>query len=255
MTSSTDQLYLKQAGSGTPLLLIHGLLVNGDMFASVFDAFAKSYHVLVPDLRGHGQSKHLAPPYTVEQHAHDLAMLLKSLSISSAIVLGYSQGGAVAQQLAIDYPNLVSRLILACTYAYNQITLQEKLEAKITPWLIRLLSVTQFARLTTRMMGHLTPDQAKLLETMIVSNEKLRMLEATKAMLSFDSRARLGDIRCPTLIVAGANDTAVPLHHAHMLAQGISGAKLHVVPNAGHEMIFTHGTELVDAVEGFLREL
>ena len=255
MTSGTEQLYSRQAGSGTPLLLIHGLLVSGDMFASVFDTFAKSYRVLVPDLRGHGQSKHLAPPYTVEQHAHDLAMLLKSLSISSAIVLGYSQGGAVAQQLAIDYPHLVSRLILACTYAYNQITLQEKLEAKITPWLIRLLSVTQFARLTTRMMGHLTPDQAKLLETMIVSNEKLRMLEATKAMLSFDSRARLGDIRCPTLVIAGANDTAVPLHHAHMLAQAISGAKLHVVPNAGHEMIFMHGTELVDAVEGFLREL
>lgn len=255
MTSGTEQLYLRQAGSGTPFLLIHGLLVNGNMFAPVFDTFAKSYLVLTPDLRGHGQSKHLAPPYAVEQHAHDLATLLESLSISSAIVLGYSQGGAVAQQLAIDFPNLVSRLILVCTFAYNQITWQEKLEAKITPWLIRLLSTTQFARLTTRMMGHLTPDQAKLLETMIVSNEKLRMFEATKAMRSFDSRARLGDIRCPTLIVAGANDSAVPLHHAKLLAQGISGANLHVVPNAGHEMIFTHAQELVDIVQVFLREL
>jgi 3-oxoadipate enol-lactonase len=105
------------------------------------------------------------------------------------------------------------------------------------------------------MMGHLTPDQAKLLETMIVSNEKLLMLEAAKAMLSFDSRARLGEIRCPTLILAGACDTAVPLHHARMLAQGITGAKLHVVPNAGHEMIFTRGSEFVGAVEVFLRNV
>jgi 3-oxoadipate enol-lactonase len=56
-------------------------------------------------------------------------------------------------------------------------------------------------------------------------------------------------------VIAGANDTAVPLHHAKMLAQGISRAKLHVVPNAGHEIILTHGPELVNAVEGFLREL
>ena len=255
MKPDTEQLYLRQAGIGTPFLLIHGLLVNGDMFAPVFDTFARRYRVLAPDLRGHGHSKHLAPPYTVEQHAYDLALLLKSLSISSAIVLGYSQGGAVAQQLAIDYPNLVSRLILACTFAYNQITLQEKLEGKITPWLIRLLSTNQLARMTTRVMTGLTPGQAQWLETMIASNEKLRMVEATKAMLRFDSRARLRDVRCPTLIIAGANDSAVPLHHAKMLAQGISGAKLHVVPNAGHEMIFTHAQELVDVVQMFLREL
>lgn len=255
MTLDTEQLYLRQAGNGTPLLLIHGLLVNGDMFMSVFDIFANSYHVLVPDLRGHGQSKHLMPPYTVERYAHDLAMLLKSLSITSVIVLGYSQGGAVAQQLAIDYPDLVSCLILVCTFAYNQITLREKLEAKITPWLIRLLSTTQFARLAIRMMGHLAPDQAKLLEVMIASNEKDRMIEATKAMVSFDSRARLGYIRCPTLVVAGADDIAVPLHHGHMLTQGISGAELCVIPNAGHEMIFTHAQELVDAVQVFLGKL
>src|SRR5512135_3395645 len=112
MTSGTEQLYLRQAGIGTPFLLIHGLLVNGDMFGPVFDTFARSYRVLAPDLRGCGHSTHLPPPYTVEQHAYDLALLLKSLSISSAIVLGYSQGGAVAQQLAIDYPNLVRHLIL-----------------------------------------------------------------------------------------------------------------------------------------------
>jgi len=225
------------------------------MFTPVFDKFAESYRVLAPDLRGHGQSKDLGPPYTVEQHAHDLATLLESRSISSAVVLGYSQGGAVAQQLAIDYPKLVSSLILTCTFAYDQITFQEKLEAALTPWLIRLLSTGQFARLTARMMGHLTPEQAKLLETMILSNEKPRMVEAAKAMLGFDSRAGLGEIRSSTLVIAGANDTAVPLHHAHMLTRGIAGAKLQIIPNAGHEMIWTHGPELLDAVEGFLHGL
>lgn len=90
---------------------------------------------------------------------------------------------------------------------------------------------------------------------MIASNEKLRMIEATQAMQQFDSRARLGGVQCPTLILAGAQDNAVPLHHAKMLAQGIPGAKLQVVPNAGHEMIFTYASELVDAIQVFLRKV
>ena len=81
------------------------------------------------------------------------------------------------------------------------------------------------------------------------------MVEATRRMLGFDSRHRLRNMECPTLIVAGANDTAVPLHHARMLAQGIPHASLHVIPNAGHEMIWTHGVELVDAVQLFVREM
>jgi 3-oxoadipate enol-lactonase len=250
----TDQIFFKQAGTGTPLVLIHGLMVNGDMFALVFDTFAKRYHVLVPDLRGHGRSSHHPPPYTVEQHARDLAGLLKSLSIPPAVVLGYSQGGPVAQQLALDYPELVSRLVLACTYACNIATFQEKLEGMLGPWLIRLLSTTRFARMTTEAMGYLTPNQATMLETMIASNEKPRMIETYKAMLDFDSRLRLHEIQCPTLVLAGEKDNAVPMHHAKMLAQGISGARLQVVPGAGHAMVFTHPQEFVDAVQVFLGE-
>ncbi|WP_176226856.1 alpha/beta fold hydrolase [Candidatus Hakubella thermalkaliphila] len=246
----TEQLYFRQSGSGTPFLLIHGLLVNGDMFMPVFDTFARRYCVLAPDLRGYSRSKYLGPPYTVAQHAHDLAVLLKSRSISSAIVLGYSNGGTVAQQLALDYPDIVSRLILACTFAYNQLTWQEKLGGRISPWLVRFLSAKQFARMITGKI----PDQAKWLEMIIASNDKPRMVEATRAMLNFDSRARLHQIRCPTLIIAGGNDRAVPLHHARMLAQGIAGSELKIIDDAGHELIFTHGSALIDAVEAFLHE-
>jgi pimeloyl-ACP methyl ester carboxylesterase len=116
------------------------------------------------------------------------------------------------------------------------------------PWLVRLFNARQLAR----MVKGLTPEQIQQLESMIASNRKSRMVEATKAMLRFDSRPRLKDIKCPTLVVAGATDTAVPLHHARMLAQEIPDAELRVIPNAGHEMIWTHGAELVDTVKSFL---
>lgn len=250
MIQDTEPLWIRQLGNGKSLLLVHGLLMNGDMFEPVLESLSMNYHVLVPDLRGFGRSGHLAPPYTVEQHARDLEKLLMSLSISSTVVLGYSQGGVVAQQLALDYPNLVSHLVLCCTFAYNQLTWQEKIEGLMMPWLIRLFSTRQLVQL----FKGLTPEQLKHLETMIASNHKSRMVEATQIMLKFDSRHRLSDIKCPTLIVAGETDTAVPLHHARMLSQGIPNAKRLVIPGAGHELIWTHAADLINTVESFLGE-
>jgi pimeloyl-ACP methyl ester carboxylesterase len=250
MIQDNEQLWVKQLGNGRTLLLIHGLLMNGDMFEPVLESLMKNYHVLVPDLRGFGRSGQLAPPYTVEQHAQDLEKLLKSLSISSIVVLGYSQGGVVAQQLALDYPNLVSHLVLCCTFSYNQLTWQEKIEGLVMPWLIRLFNTKQLVQL----FKGLTLEQSKQLEKIIASNHKPRMVEATEIMLKFDSRHRLRDIHCPTLIIAGENDTAVPLHHARMLSKGIPNAKLLVIPSAGHEMIWTNGTDIINAVESFLGE-
>jgi len=246
----TERLYVKQAGSGAPLLLIHGLLMNGDMFEPIVGGFANKHLVLIPDLRGFGRSGHLAPPYTVEQHAQDLAQWLKSWSVSSTVVLGYSQGGVIAQQLALDYPEFVSHLILCCTFAYNRSSWQEKIEGLIVPWLVRLLSARQLAQ----MAKGLKAEQAKQIEAMIASNRKSRMVDAAKIMLKFDSRPRLKDIKCPTLVVAGAADTAVPLHHARMLAREIPEARLRIIPHAGHEMIWSHGAELSDAIKSFLGE-
>jgi pimeloyl-ACP methyl ester carboxylesterase len=157
MTRDVEQLYSRQAGNGASLLLIHGLLMNGDMFEPVLAGLANDYRVLAPDLRGFGRSGHFGPPCTVEQHADDLARLLKSQSISSTIALGYSQGGAIAQQLAMDYPNLVSNLVLCCTFAYNSLTWHEKIEGLLMPWLVRLLSAKQLAQ----MVKDVTPEQSK----------------------------------------------------------------------------------------------
>jgi pimeloyl-ACP methyl ester carboxylesterase len=78
------------------------------------------------------------------------------------------------------------------------------------------------------------------------------MIAAVEAMKTFDSRPWLQQIACPTLVIAGADDTAVPLAHAHMLAQGIPGAQLRIVDGAGHTLIWTHTKVFVQIVEAFL---
>ena len=70
--------------------------------------------------------------------------------------------------------------------------------------------------------------------------------------MAFDSRHRLAEIRCPTLVIAGSNDRGVPIHHAKMLHDGIHGSQLVIIAGADHALIWTHTDELVRVTEEFL---
>jgi 3-oxoadipate enol-lactonase len=135
----SELLYFTERGSGPPLLLMHGLMVTGEMSEPVIGHLATRHHVIVPDLRGHGRSRGLPPPYTAAQLAADLSRLLDHLGVDSTAVLGYSQGGAIAQQLALDHPKRCDRLVLACTYAFNMATTREWLEGHLLPPLLHVL--------------------------------------------------------------------------------------------------------------------
>jgi len=87
--ASPELLYFSERGSGPPLLLVHGLMVSGEMFEPVIGHFASRHRVIVPDLRGHGRSRGLPPPYHAAQLASDLERLLEHLGIDSTAVLGY----------------------------------------------------------------------------------------------------------------------------------------------------------------------
>jgi 3-oxoadipate enol-lactonase len=251
----TSLLHFTERGSGSapPLLLVHGLMVTGAMYDHVVDHFGASRRVIVPDLRGHGRSRDLPPPYGVAQLAADLAALLDDLGIDRADVLGYSQGGAVAQELALDHPDRCGRLVLGCTYAFNMASLREKLEGHAAPLLVRALGMKRFGRLVFSVgVGDLPEERKAWLASLIADQDRDLMLRAWREAMAFDSRPRLGDICCPTLVLAGAKDTAVPMHHARMLHDGIGGSRLEVVDGAGHALVWTHPDAFTHAVDSFL---
>lgn len=254
--ASSELLYFTERGSGSPLLLVHGLMVTGKMFAPVIEHFATRYRVIVPDLRGHGRSRGLPPPYTAAQLASDLARLLDHLGIASSAVLGYSQGGAIAQQLVLDYPRRCDRLVLACTYAFNMATPREWLEGHVVPLLVNVLGTRRFVQLViSQGLKQLIRERADWLAGLMadMADQDTRlMVSAWKETMAFDSRRRLAEIRCPTLVVAAANDQAVPMHHAQMLHDGIPGSQLVIIEGADHALIWTHPDELIRVTDEFL---
>jgi pimeloyl-ACP methyl ester carboxylesterase len=248
-----DLVYFTDCGSGPPLLLVHGLMITGEMFDPVVARFAKQYRVIVPDLRGHGRSRGLPPPYTAVQLAADLARLLDHLRIDSAAVLGYSQGGAIAQQLALDHPARCSQLLLACTYAFNMVSLREKFEGHVVPLLIHVLGMRRFAKLViSQGLKQLDKERSAWVLGLIADQDRRLMVSAWRQAMVFDSRSRLHEVKCPTLVIAAAADDAVPLHHARMLHEGIAGSQLAIVDGANHALIWTDPNSLAQLVEKFL---
>jgi len=251
--ASSERLYFRERGSGPPLLLVHGLMVTGEMFEPVIDHLAARHRVIVPDLRGHGRGRDLPPPYTVAQLAADMACLLDHLGIASTAVLGYSQGGAIAQQLVLDHPARCNRLMLCCTYACNMATAREKFEGRLLPLLVRVLGPKRIAKLIVSLGAkHMDKQQAAWLAGLIADQDRKLMVTAWQEAMAFDSRRRLAEIRCPTLIVAGSNDKGVPIHHAKMLHDGIAQSLLVVIDGADHTLIWTHTSELLRVVDEFL---
>jgi 3-oxoadipate enol-lactonase len=246
-------LSFTERGSGPPLLLVHGVMISGGMFEPVVEHFAARHRVIVPDLRGHGRSRGLPPPCTVAQLASDLARLLDHLHIDSAAVLGYSQGGAVAQQVALDYPTRCTRLVLACTYAFNMATVRERIEGHLVPVLLKVLGMRTFARLViSRGLKQVGRERAQWVTGLIAEQDGRLMAAAWREAMAFDSRHRLAEIKCPTLVVAGSADDAVPLHHAQMLHAGIAGSKLVVIDGGDHALIWARPGDFVNAVDEFL---
>lgn len=236
------------------MLLIHGLLVTREMFHPVLDAYARRHRVILPDLRGHGRSAGLPGPYTIEQHAADLARLLDHLKVPTVDVLGYSLGGAIAQQLALDFPEKVHTLTLACTFASRTMRLRERIEAIALPWAIRLLGSDNYVTLRIRSgitQTPLTSEQEQRLRRMMAANTKVRVLQVVQGMSAFDSRPWLPRIASPTLVIAGARDATVPPEHARILAREIPRAELALVDGANHYLIRTHPEALISLTEAF----
>jgi pimeloyl-ACP methyl ester carboxylesterase len=250
----SELVYFSERGAGPPLLLLHGLMMTGEMFEEpVIEHFVGRHRVIVPDLRGHGRSRGLPAPYTATQLAADLAHLLDHLGLDSAAVLGYSHGGAIAQQLVLDAPGRCNRLVLACTYAFNLATPREWLEGHIMLPLVRVLGMRRLANLGISLSRlRLDKERANRLAGPMANQDLTLMLIALKEMMAFDSRKRLAEIRCPTLVIAGSNDQAVPIHHAKMLHEGIAGSQLVIIEGADHALIWTDTDKFLQVTNEFL---
>jgi 3-oxoadipate enol-lactonase len=222
---------------GAPIVLLHGLGSSSADWRYQLSALGASYRVIVPDLRAHGRSPRGSGRLNVETLAADVVALLDTLHAPPAHVVGLSLGGCVGLALALDHPARVRSLTLVNSFA--RLTPAGSRGALRMIVRLGLLACAPMRLVAAHVARGLfpRPDQRELYLAAVASlagNPRRTYLASIRGLLSFDVRGRLGEIRCPTLVVVGARDTTVALAARRLLQQSIPGAELIVVDDSGH---------------------
>ncbi len=224
------------AAAGPPVVLLHGLGSSSTDWAFQRPAFASRYRVIVADLAGHGAST-VPASATVEAMAADVEALLAAAGEPPAHVVGLSLGGCVALALALAAPARVRSLTLVNAFARLRPGDPRRAVALLTR--LALLGTAPMSVVAAHVARGLFPrsDQAELYRRAVESlsrTSRRSYLVTMAALARFDVTARLPAIRCPALVVAGADDRTVPLGVKRRLAAGLPAGRLVVVPDSGH---------------------
>ena len=194
--------------------------------------------------------------YTIRQMAADQAAAMEALGISRAAVLGVSQGGMIAQYLAIDHPNAVEKLILAVTAPNANGAVRDAVNA----WIAMAARGDHISLMTDTAERMYSPAYlAKnrrlfpLLARFTKPKSYGRFFRNAEAILDFDARESLSRIRCPTLILAGAEDRTVGTAAAGELHERIPDSRLYIYEGLGHGA-FQEARDFYDRVYAFCEE-
>lgn len=229
------------------VVLINGVLMSTPSWGYQTPVLAQRYRVLLHDCRGQGQSEHPAAPYSMQQHADDLVVLMKALGIERAHIAGISYGGEIAQLLGIHHPEKVRSLFLSSTVSEIHPLLRAKIEAWMAAAERRDGAMLYRASVADNFSEPWLAAHSGWAEASIPRYEKLdfdAVLNLCRAFLDINWTAELHRISAPALVVVGELDTLKPLApYSRLLVEHIPGAQLLILGGAGHACcIETPGT-------------
>jgi pimeloyl-ACP methyl ester carboxylesterase len=232
------QLGYDDAGSGVPLVLIHGFPHNRTLWAPQVHGLADRARCVSIDLRGFGESTP-APPFGMDRYADDVVAVLDRLRIGRAVVAGLSMGGYVAFALWRRHRARVRGLVLAATRAGADSP--EAMEKR--RGMIELARTRGAGAVADAMMPGMVgktareknPDVVEAVRTMLASAPVDGTIGALEAMMARpDSTPTLATIDAPTMVIAGDEDALIPMSDAWSMHEAINGSRFELVAGAGH---------------------
>jgi pimeloyl-ACP methyl ester carboxylesterase len=231
-------LHYERAGSGPALLLLHGIGSNSRSFRHQLADLSDGFDVIAWDAPGYGQSSDPAETFTLEALADCAVALLDDLGIERAHVLGVSMGGVIAQLVSLLHPERVRSLILVDTNTGGG-ALPEPLRGDRVRQRLEALERLGPRGMAEQRAPHLlsAAAPADLIAEVAAIMAEVRpagYCTAAVALGNTDLSSRLSAIAVPTLVIHGQEDTVVPLQTGRELAASIPGARMVVLPDAGH---------------------
>ncbi|HKO90369.1 MAG TPA: alpha/beta hydrolase [Polyangiaceae bacterium] len=253
-------LYYREVGSGSPLLLIHGSGGHADLFEKAVPTLAERHRVIVYDRRGHSRSGSKPAPLQghLKSHADDAAQLLEKLGAAPATVIGWSSGGLIALCLALEHPELVTRLIVCepPLHASKHVP-----AASIWPFI-----KTQFLAAIGRKREAMATVFRMLLAEPNGSNGYDKLDDATREGLLVNAETllhelksgtgeeltteRIRELRCPITAILGCATAAPFVQATERLFAMLPQMQIGRIPGAGHVSVLTHPVDFARTALG-----
>ena len=230
-------------GDGPPLVLLHPFPAHHGLWLPAAQLLSPKYRVVLPDLRGHGESEAGDGPATMEKHANDLIRVLDDAGVGPAIFGGVSIGGYILFEFWRRHRDRMAALVLSCTRAQadtpdargTRLKNAELVLERGTEWFVDLMAPKLIGRTTQEMRPDLVSDARRMMLKM--SPQHLAQVQQGMAARA-DSVPTLKTINIPTLILMGEEDIVIPVADGELMRQHISASRLAVIPKAGHFAIW-----------------
>lgn len=247
-------------GEGVPVLMIHGLAGDLSAWLPQVSALRGKHRVIAFDNRGAGRSTQIDEPVSTADLARDTIALMEKLDIGNAHVVGRSMGGAVAQIIALERPDLVRTLVLCASFAkldplgYRVLTnMREVLEWR-NNWRDHAHhSVQNFVGYE---FFNREREQVSRIENLIGGETRLPAcyIRQNWACLEHDTLGRLGDIDCPTLIMGGTQDPICSPTCTEWLSTGIRNSETVMFEGCSHFFLMEQPEKFMTALSAWLTD-
>ena len=251
LEANGEKLNYVQDGSGPDVVLIHSLGASNHIWRAQIEALKDRYRLTAFDCRGHGGSS-ANGRFTIENVAADIVAGLDALGIARCHTVGLSFGGPIILSLIDQWPEGVASAVIADGF----VKLHEGGEARVaaTRELFSNSSMAEFGRhyAKTRLMAATSATIHNELAEAIARVSPELYIQAVEAIALPDYSDLLPAVKVPTLVMLGENDTQAPLVSSQAIVDGIPGAALKVIADAGHLCNLDKPAEFNAAVAAFL---
>jgi len=250
-------IHYEEMGSGFPLVMIMGLAGNLDWWPNeLINSLSQHFRVIIFDNRGAGRTDASDKEYSIPLFAEDTVKLMDALQIPKAHVLGISMGGMIAQEIALNFPERVEKLVLGCTNCGAKQSIPASLDVLMTLTgqlstspedLLKIIFPPDFLKNNSNLVQEFV---SKYLVAPIALEPFQQQLQA---ILKFDSFERLSQISQSTLILTGDSDILVPPENSKILSDNIPGSQQITYPGCGHGFVSQAPLQVLDDLISFLR--
>jgi len=248
VTVGSERIFYSHRAAASPeaphLILVHGAGGDHQHWGAAVRNL-RSANVYGLDLPGHGRSAG-SGRQTIGDYAAFVVRFMDALALGKAVIAGHSMGGATAMTTALTYPKRVAGLVLVGTGARLRV-LPRILAGTLSDFenTVELICQYAYAPQAPRELVHRGQQQMVQVDPQTIHDD-------FAACNTFDVMERLGEIRCPTLVLCGTEDALTPLKYARFLAERIPGAEFKAIEGAGHMVMVEKAGEVAEAIAAAL---